>query len=78
MGLDVVMIYFNFVLFLHLFCDLLGKVHVVSTQLPSTSVDLAAELINNLIASAQRKAEMQQILLVQFLVLQRQCVTSAI
>ena len=41
----------NFVLFLHLFCDLLGKMHSVSTQLQSSTLDLstAVVLVKNLI-----------------------------
>ena len=44
---------FNFVLFLHLFCDLLGKIHLVSTQLQSSTLDLSAAvvLLKNLIDS---------------------------
>ena len=46
----LVMLDFAFVL-LHLFCDLLGKIHAVSNHLQSTSMDLscAAELVRNLI-----------------------------
>ena len=42
----------NFVLLLHLFCDLLGKVHGVSTMLQSATVDLsaAAQLVQDLLA----------------------------
>ena len=36
---------FNFVLFLHLFCDLLGKIHSVSTQLQSSTLDLSAAAV---------------------------------
>lgn len=45
------MVDFKFVLLLCLFCDLLGKVHVVSNQLQSSSTDLscAAELVANLL-----------------------------
>ena len=59
----VVMIDLNLVMFLHLFCDLLGKVHVISTQLQSSSVDLstAAELINNLIASVKESRDAEDI-----------------
>ena len=42
---------FNFVLLLHLCCDLLGKIHSVSTQLQSSTLDLSAAvvLLKNLI-----------------------------
>src|SRR6218665_1873631 len=44
---------FKFVLLLHLFCDILGKIHIVSNQFQSSSVDLsaAADLVRNLTAS---------------------------
>lgn len=47
----LLMVDFKFVLLLCLFCDLLGKVHVVSNQLQSSSIDLscAAELVTNLL-----------------------------
>jgi len=47
----LLMLDFTFVLMLHLFCDLLGKIHAVSNHLQSASMDLscAAELVRNLI-----------------------------
>jgi hypothetical protein len=46
------MINFKFILSLHLFSDILGKIHVVSAQLQSSCVDLsaAADLVQNLTA----------------------------
>lgn len=50
---------FKFVLFLHLFCDILGKIHIVSNQLQSSSADLsaAADLVKNLISSFKENRE---------------------
>lgn len=47
----IAMMEFKFVFLLHLFCDLLGKIHVVSNLLQSSSIDLstAVELTSNLL-----------------------------